>query len=124
LLDALAAHVERAGLRPVIAHPERTESVQREPELARGFVERGWLVQVNASSLTGRHGRRIAQLGWSLVEAGLVHLVGSDGHRATRPPFLDEAYVLAEMRLGAAAITLFDGSALGLAQPLPAPPST
>jgi protein-tyrosine phosphatase len=114
-LSALAAHAQKEGLRPVIAHPERTEAVVQDPSLVQGFVQRGWLVQVNASSLTGRHGPRIERLGWSLVEDGLVALVGSDGHRAARPPFLDEAYELAERRLGSDARRLFDGSALGLA---------
>ena len=72
---------------------------------------------MNATSLTGRHGPQIEELGWSFVDAGLVRLVGSDGHRARRPPFLDEAFALAEQRLGPEAIQLFDGSALGLAAP-------
>jgi protein-tyrosine phosphatase len=113
-LFALAEHVERAGLRPVIAHPERTEAVQAEPRIATELAERGWLVQVNATSLTGYHGPLIELLGWDLVESGRVSLVASDGHRAARPPHLDVAYRLVRERLGPAADALFDGSALGV----------
>jgi protein-tyrosine phosphatase len=113
-LFALAEHVERAGLRPVIAHPERTEAVLAEPRIAAELAERGWLVQVNATSLTGYHGPLMELLAWELVEAGHVSLVASDGHRAARPPHLDAAYRLAVERLGRDAERLFDGSALGL----------
>ena len=111
---AVAEHIERAGLRPVIAHPERTEAVLDDPAVADELAERGWAVQVNASSLTGRHGPEIEQLGWSLVERGVADVVASDGHRSTRPAHLDEAYRLARERVGDRALSLFDGSALGV----------
>src|SRR5919199_515955 len=56
--------------------------------------------------------------GWQLLRGGLASLVASDGHRATRPARLDDAWELARAELGTAARRLFDGSALGLAQPL------
>ena len=114
LTFALAEHVERAGLRPVVAHPERTESVLDEPAIADELAARGWAVQVNASSLTGRHGPASEELGWSLVERGVASVVASDGHRSTRPAHLDEAYRLTRKRIGDRALSLFDGSALGV----------
>jgi protein-tyrosine phosphatase len=114
IVFALAEHVEAAGLHPVIAHPERTEAVLDEPSVAEELAARGWTLQVNATSLTGRHGEEPEALGWSLVERGLARVVGSDGHRTTRPAHLDDAYRLARQRLGEEAIALFDGSALGV----------
>jgi protein-tyrosine phosphatase len=114
LTFALAEHVEAAGLRPVIAHPERTESVLDDHFVAEELAARGWTLQVNASSLTGRHGPQIEELGWSLVEGGIASVVASDGHRTTRPAHLDEAYLLARERIGERALSLFDGSALGV----------
>ena len=75
----------------------------------------GYLVQVNGSSLTGRHGLGSRELAWRLLESGEAALVASDGHRQARPPQLDEAYALARDRLGPVADRLFDGSALALA---------
>jgi protein-tyrosine phosphatase len=115
ILFALAERTEAAGLRPVIAHPERTEAVLAEPHLASELAERGWELQVNSTSLLGRHGLEPEELGWQLIEDGLARVVASDGHRTTRAPQLDEAYGLAEQRLGERAIALFDGTALGLA---------
>jgi protein-tyrosine phosphatase len=115
LLFALARHVEEAGLRPVIAHPERTEVVLSDPSVADELAAQGWTLQVNATSLLGRHGPEPEELGWSLLERGIGKLVASDGHRSTRPAHLDEAYALAEHNLGPdRALPLFDGSALGI----------
>ncbi|MFN2627938.1 MAG: CpsB/CapC family capsule biosynthesis tyrosine phosphatase [Gaiellaceae bacterium] len=113
-LVALAEHVERWGLKPVIAHPERTECVLDRPELAHQLAER-WLLQVNASSLLGNHGPQIERLAWRFVEQRIVGAVASDGHRLTRPARLDAAFALVAARIGPeAARPLFDGSALGV----------
>jgi protein-tyrosine phosphatase len=103
MLFALAEHVESAGLRPVI-----------DPSIAEELAARGWTVQVNATSLTARHGPEIEELGWSLVERGVATVVASDGHRTTRPAQLDAAYRLTRERIGEDAMSLFDGSALGV----------
>ena len=113
-LVQLAQHVEDAGLTPLIAHPERTESVRERPELAHELAER-WPLQVNATSVLGRHGPESEELAWRLIDAGHAAVVASDGHRVKRPARLDEAYELVKARVGEdAARPLFDGSALGL----------
>jgi protein-tyrosine phosphatase len=119
VLFSLAEHVESAGLRPLIAHPERTEAVLDDPSIAGDLAARGWTLQVNATSLLGRHGPEPEELGWSLLEKDIAGVVASDGHRATRPAHLDEAYTLARQRLGDRAVSLFDGSALGVATQSP-----
>jgi protein-tyrosine phosphatase len=108
----LGEHIEATGLTPVIAHPERAESVLAEPAAAAGLHERGWLVQVNATSLLGAHGPLEEQMAWTLLEDGVADLVASDGHRAARPPHLDAAYERVRARVGEGADALFDGSAL------------
>ena len=113
LAERLAAHIEADGLTPIVAHPERAESVRERPRAADAFRERGWLLQVNATSLLGYHGPEQAEEGWRLVENGVADLVASDGHRSARPPFLDAAYELVLGRVGAeCADTLFTGAAL------------
>jgi protein-tyrosine phosphatase len=115
LVWALAERAEAHGLLPVIAHPERTEAALDRPDLGQRLAERGWAVQVNATSLLGRHGWDAERIGWELVESGDAALVASDGHRTSRPAHLDEAYALVAARVGEKRATrLFDGSALGL----------
>jgi protein-tyrosine phosphatase len=110
----VAEHIERAGLQPVVAHPERTETVLDDPAVASEIAARGWLLQVNATSILGLHGPGPEELAWRLLEDGTAAIVASDGHRATRPPHLDAAYASAEARLGERAARFFDGSALGV----------
>ena len=113
-LIALAEHVEDAGLVPLIAHPERTESVRERPELAHELAER-WPLQLNATSILGRHGAEAEELAWTLIDAGDAAVVASDGHRLARPARIDDAYELVRARVGEdAALSLFDGSALGI----------
>jgi protein-tyrosine phosphatase len=113
LLLAVGEHVEAAGLTPLVAHPERTESVLARPALAEELAERGWPLQVNATSLLGRHGPEPEELGWRLLHDDVATAVASDGHRASRPAHLDRAYELALAQLGPRARALFDGSGLG-----------
>jgi tyrosine-protein phosphatase YwqE len=88
--------------------------VLEDRSIADELAARGWMLQVNATSLTGRHGPEPEEVGWTLLESGPGKLVASDGHRTTRPAHLDEAYALAEQRLGERALSFFDGSGLGV----------
>jgi len=115
LMFEVGEHVERAGLGVVVAHPERTEALLSQPSLADEVAERGWLLQVNSTSLLGRHGPEIRALAWKLLEDGRASIVASDGHRTTRPARLDDAFAAVSRRVGERAVPLFDGSALGLA---------
>ena len=68
------------GLTPVLAHPERIEAFQREPELLTRLVERGSLVQITAGSILGRFGRPVRRFTHTLLQGGLVHVIASDTH--------------------------------------------
>jgi protein-tyrosine phosphatase len=116
LLFRVGDHIESAGFRPVIAHPERTETVLDDPGVADELAGRGWALQVNGTSVLGLHGPGPEELAWRFLEDGQASLVASDGHRATRPPHLDEAYDKISERLGEGAGRFFDGSALGLSR--------
>jgi protein-tyrosine phosphatase len=119
---AVAERAESQGLQPVIAHPERGEEVGL--GMAEEFVERGWQLQVNASSLLGRHGEEAEQLAWRLLRDGTASFVASDGHRTSRPPYLDAAFELAKADLGAeAALRYFDGTELSAGASAPRLPS-
>jgi tyrosine-protein phosphatase YwqE len=114
LLFALAERAREQGLRPIAAHPERAEAVLLDSTLLDELAQRALLIQVNASSLTGRHGPEIEDVGWRALERGLADLVASDGHGPTRPARLDDAFEAARRRVGEGAVRLFDGSALAL----------
>ena len=113
MVIACAEHIEGAGLTPILGHPERCELVAEELGWVTRFRRRGWLTQVNGSSLHGRHGEEAERAAWELVESGRADLVGSDGHRAKRPPYLDETFRLVSDRIGRErALPMFTGAAL------------
>jgi protein-tyrosine phosphatase len=112
LVERVAESADASGLRSVLAHPERADGVVSDPLVTRDYKARGWLLQVNATSLLGRHGPEPEETGWLLIERGLADVVASDGHRPKRPPHLDEAYELVKDRIGDEADSLFDGTRL------------
>lgn len=68
-----------AGIRPVIAHPERNPELVNADLLER-LVRRGALLQLTAASLTGRMGRSVQRAAEDLLARGIVHMVASDAH--------------------------------------------
>ena len=68
------------GVTPVLAHPERIEAFQRDPEMLAGFVESGMLTQVTAGSLVGHFGARVKDFSLGLLRRRLVHILASDTH--------------------------------------------
>jgi protein-tyrosine phosphatase len=80
-LESALASLSTAGLRALIAHPERNMSVQERPERLGPLVEAGALVQITAASVDGRLGRRTAAAARRLLELRLAHVLASDAHR-------------------------------------------
>jgi len=70
----------KAGYRPILAHPERYQTVISDPELARDFMHRNVYLQINAGSLLGHYGKRSQQAAWYLLEHGYAHFLASDNH--------------------------------------------
>ena len=100
-LPKLIGELEIRGFRVLFAHPERAQAIQHNPDRLRDLVGRGALVQSNASSLLGDHGRLVTKTVESLLRNGLIHILASDAHSATwRPPGVGAARALAARMLG------------------------
>ena len=117
-MERLVRRIRAEGLTPILAHPERRAAWRREPP-DPGFAERmkraGALLQLDASGLTGADGPNPDVEARRLLTAGLIDLIGSDGHGERSPVRLDVARDMAAAVVGEAAATrLVDGSALGL----------
>lgn len=80
-IDGVLFRLQAAGYRPVIAHPERYPFYHGKLDAYRSFHERGMELQVNLLSLSGHYGSRVRSVAHSLLEAGLVSLLGTDAHR-------------------------------------------
>ena len=73
--------IQLAGLRPIIAHPERQAQIQRDPDIVSRAVDRGVLIQVTAGSVVGGFGPEARKSAETLLKRGLVHILASDCHR-------------------------------------------
>ncbi len=92
LLPTVTA-LREAGVRTILAHPEREPELLHGDGLIEAFIAAGSLVQVSSASITDPKSRadRTALRGW--FRRGLVHLLGSDGHSPRRrPPRLAAAH--------------------------------
>jgi protein-tyrosine phosphatase len=91
LFDAVAEVRER-GYGLLIGHPERCPGLMtRDGGLDELAAAGGKLLQVNGSSLTGRHGEQARRWALELALAGRVAVIASDAHRPSRGPVLSAA---------------------------------
>jgi protein-tyrosine phosphatase len=91
-----------SGLTPILTHPERNPLLQQTPQRVLEWAERGCLVQVTASSLTGFWGERPEIIARWLLDRSAVHILASDAHDTKRRiPNLSAARAVAEKIVGA-----------------------
>lgn len=95
-VDVAIFEILKAGITPVIAHPERNRKVQEEPAMLENLIERGALAQLDAASLTGNFGREIQQVAKRIIQAGMAHFIATDAHHQDRRrPVLSRAAAIA-----------------------------
>ena len=86
-----------SGFRPVIAHVERYDQLEMDPDILYDLREQGARIQINASSLEGKVKRRILRT----MKEGLIDFVASDGHGLEhRPMILGQNRRYIEKKLG------------------------
>ena len=94
------------GFRVLLAHPERSPTLQRDPARIAGLIAQGVLVQLTARSLMASAEPSAAgELSAALVAGGLAHVLASDAHGASgpAPPDLSGGVAAAESIVGARA---------------------
>lgn len=87
VVEKVILKLQDAGLRPILAHPERYPFVIIEPQTVEAFIALEVPMQINALSLSGYHSQASQRTAYALIDAGHVHIVASDAHSARwRPP--------------------------------------
>ena len=82
---AACRHIRESGFSLLIAHPERASGfLTGGHELVRPELAAGALLQVNVSSLLGRHGPEAHAGAVRLVRDGRAYVLASDGHGRSR----------------------------------------
>ena len=93
--------LQLAGLTPILTHPERNPTLQRDPDRLKDWMRGGVLIQVTADSLTGHKGRHAQRMAHDLLEKRWVHFLATDAHNTTsRPPRMREAHDLVATKYG------------------------
>jgi len=91
----------RREFQVILAHIERYLPQQTEQTIHR-LAEEGILIQANADFFTGMF---TAKKAMSMLDRGLIHLLGSDCHNMTsRPPNLGEAFAVIRKKRGEEAV--------------------
>ena len=100
-LDRFFWMLQVKGVTPVLAHPERSYQLMRNPSVLSEWVQAGVLVQITGSSLRGHNGREIRDFSVKLLRHRMVHLVASDAHGpGWRRPVLSKARAITETIIG------------------------
>ena len=73
-----------AGIKTILAHPERYKALQQDRDLAKRICDLGVLLQVNAYDLALNQKESTRGLAQWMAREGLVSFIGSDMH-GTRP---------------------------------------
>ncbi len=85
--------VRAVGAKPVIAHAERYEFVQNDPQIVYEWRKKGYLVQLNKGSFLGRFGRRARRAAYLMLDHNLVSVIASDAHSPyQRTTYMLDAY--------------------------------
>jgi protein-tyrosine phosphatase len=89
LLEA-AGEITKRGYGLLIGHPERSRALMSSGRIDE-LTAAGAKLQINGSSLIGRHGPRVRDWAIELASSGRADVVASDAHRPSRGPVLTEA---------------------------------
>lgn len=91
-MEEMVFSLQLAGITPVLAHVERSQFTQRNPDVLLRLAERGCPLQINADSLLGRNGRAVRTLAQRLLREVPGCILSTDAHNADqRPPLLSPA---------------------------------
>jgi protein-tyrosine phosphatase len=81
-----------AGMVPILTHPERNPTLQRDLNRLADWIRNGMLVQITTSSVLGRMGKTAERISHKLLANRWVNFLSTDAHNLqSRPPRMSEA---------------------------------
>lgn len=97
-LEVFLNKLRGKGYIPIIAHPERYDFIQEDPNVLIRLIQDGNLAQLNLLSLIGFYGEAARDTAEILLTHNMIHFLASDAHRVKTyrnfSPALDEAKAL------------------------------
>jgi protein-tyrosine phosphatase len=79
-IEGQISALQLRGFKILLAHPERSPALQRDPARLRDLVEHEALCSVTAGAFTGQFGRPAKAMAQAMLREGLVHSIDSDAH--------------------------------------------
>jgi protein-tyrosine phosphatase len=83
-LDHLIFDLQSLGITPILAHPERSAPVQSNPGVLEPLLDRGVLIQINASSIAAQAREPVHATASTILRHNWAHFVASDTHSPRR----------------------------------------
>ncbi len=80
MLDTTIFNMQTLGYKPILAHPERYNSLHQNFERYQQLKDKGCLFQLNLLSLHGYYGRNVAEVAHKLLRRGMYDYCGTDMH--------------------------------------------
>ena len=92
-MTELIYDMQLVHLTPILTHPERNATLQRNLRPMIDWMRSGMLVQITAGSIAGSFGPQAATIAHEMLEKRWVHFVATDAHNlTTRPPKMRTVY--------------------------------
>lgn len=73
--------LEIAGYQVILAHAERYDFIQQDPNHLASLIKRDVLIQMNLCSLVGRYGKTVEKTAKTILDYHMVHILATDAHR-------------------------------------------
>jgi protein-tyrosine phosphatase len=101
-LSEILYQLRMGGMVPILTHPERNPTLQRDPSRMADWLRNGLLTQITTSSVLGQMGKAAERVAHKLLADRWVHFLATDAHNLdSRPPRMREACHLVAKRYGA-----------------------
>jgi protein-tyrosine phosphatase len=92
--------LSRAGLRPVLAHPERYQPVWKDDACLDPLIDAGACLLLDVCALVGKYGRAAQKAAEKLLEEEAYEAACSDAHRPEDADVVEEAIEALTRRVG------------------------
>ena len=99
-LDRRCFDLVRAGLRPVLAHPERYQPVWKDDHCLDPLLDAGVALLLDVCALVGKYGRAAQQAAEKLLDDEAYEAACSDSHRPADADVTGEAIEVLRKRMG------------------------
>ena len=99
--------LKMSGVTPIIAHPERYKSVQKDQSKVQNWLDAGCLIQVDAGSILGLFGKTVQDSAKKIINSYQCQIIGSDAHDDKKRNFiLSDAIEIVKKWIGNEALEL------------------